>query len=155
MNTEKFCVFMNYVITQYLMWISNRREIIKHHKVIFSKNKKWKNASLNILTITSTTLSKKRFVNKSRKNVFIFSEFIIIVFTSNFISESTTISMNFIFDSTTTNQFTFVLISVIDESEEKIDYINNKNKINEFTIESTIQTQIKLTTFKISKSRII
>ena len=42
-NTERLCVFMSYdenIITQYLMWTSDRQQIIKHHRMIFSKNEK-------------------------------------------------------------------------------------------------------------------
>ena len=106
--------------------------------MIFSKNEKWKNASLNIFTITFTTLLKRNFVNRSRKNVFIIFELTIIVFIFKSIIESFEISINFIFDSISTIQFTFESINVIDVSKEKIDYIKNKNEINEFTIESII-----------------
>ena len=44
-NKNRFCVFLDYdknIITQYQIRILNRREIIKHYKITFSKNEKWK-----------------------------------------------------------------------------------------------------------------
>ena len=71
-NKNKSCVFLDYnenIIIQYQIWISNRREVIKHHKMTFSKNEKWKSDSLNLSTITFNVLLNKRLVNKLRKTI--------------------------------------------------------------------------------------
>ena len=69
-NKNKSCLFFDYnenIIIQYRIWTSNRRKVIKHHKVTFSKNEKWRNDSLNLSTITFNILLNKQLVSKSRK----------------------------------------------------------------------------------------
>ena len=54
--------------TQYLMWVSDRREVIKHHRVTFSKHEKWGSESLNISIVTSNVLSDRRPIGRPRKS---------------------------------------------------------------------------------------
>ena len=140
-NTKKFCVFINCdknIITQYRMWIANSRNIIKHHKMIFSKHEKWKNESLNLFTITSNALFDKRFINKSRKTISIMFDVSIIVFNSTTIFAKNKMQID-------------VASNAIDEIDKKnATNSNDKSEINKFTIESTIQTRTKLTILTIS-----
>ena len=158
-NTEKSNVFMSYdenIITQYKIWILDRRDIIKHHKIVFFEHKKWKSESLNLFTITMNVLFERRFVERSRK----------IVFASAAISTT-----SIIFAATSTTSvisvvFTFVTSSISVESailenksearaevksmnakknNEFNDTSDENDEINEFIAKSIVQTRVKLT----------
>ena len=170
-NRERFNVFMRYdenIITQYRIWTSNRQEIIKHHKVIFSKNEKWESASLNLKMITFNVLFVRRLVDKSRKIVVIDSNVIVVIleimiiefskfvtkFATEFATKFATRFANAPLTSIAIEKQT--LESKLDETksrratlnvkleEQYIDDVNDVAKINELIVESTIQTRIKL-----------
>lgn len=71
MNRNKLCVFLKYVKKtdiQYLMWTSNRG-FIKHHKVVFAEDQKWKNKKLNLLIKTENVFSVKQSMDQSSKTM--------------------------------------------------------------------------------------
>ena len=71
-NTGRPGVFMGYdenTTTQYKIWAPDRRDIIKHHKVVFLEHKKWGSEPLNLPTITMNALPERRPVGRPRKVV--------------------------------------------------------------------------------------
>ena len=69
-DREKRCVFLDYVKKtnkQYWMWASNLRKVIKHHKMTFSKNEKWRSEKLNLSIQTTNSLFVRRSIERSKK----------------------------------------------------------------------------------------
>ena len=148
-NTERSNVFMNYdenIITQYRIWTFDRRDIIKHHKIMFFEHKKWKSESLNLFRITMNVLSERRSVKKSRK----------IAFASATTSTTSVVFVAFTF--VTSSVFVVFAIFVnrnesrteiksmnAKKNDEFNDTSNENDEINELIAKSTIQTRVKLT----------
>ena len=148
-NTEKSNVFMNYdenIITQYKIWAFDRRDIIKHHKIMFFENKKWESESLNLLTITMNALFERRSVEKSRKTVIsMTSAFAIIFVAFTFVTSSTFVEFA-IFENKNEAQAKVKSMNA-KKNDEFNDISDEKDEINEFIAKSTVQTRVKLTSF--------
>ena len=142
MNKKRFDVFINYdenIITQYYIWVFDRKIIIKHHKVMFSKNEQWKNEFLNLFTITMNVLFNKRSINKSRKTVIIFELVVVSILTTSifFVVSKTLMSTT--------------IENIDDNIKQSSNEIENESKVDKLIVESTIQTRAKLTI--LTKSR--
>ena len=147
-NTGRSDVFMSYdenIITQYKIWAFDRRDIIKHHKIVFLEHKKWKSESLNLFTITMNVLSEKRSVERSRKRVSAFAAtsmtsvvFVAFTFVTSSVSVESAILEN-------RNEIrTEVKSTNAKKNDDFNDTSDENDEINEFIAKSTVQTRVKL-----------
>ena len=146
-NKDRSCMFFDYdenIITQYWIWVSDRREVIKHHKMTFSKNEKWRSNSLNLSKTIFNILSNRWFVNRSCKTAQKTFIIIINVITNLPFNENIQINSSIAkkvqdFDTIISN-FTVDSIFIINQDVK----YNDESEINEFIAKSTVQTRAKL-----------
>ena len=141
-NRGKSDVFMGYdenTTIQYRIWTSNRSKIIKHHKVTFSKHEKWGSESLNLKVATFNVLLERRSIDRPRKATIVAFE--VVQPALAIVEPATSTSID-----TSNWQAPIVKKSnlVNDSKEQYIDDTNDPSKVNEMTIESTVQTRAKL-----------
>ena len=154
-DTGRPCIFLGYdenTTTQYRMWAPDRREVIKHHKVIFSENEKWGSESLNLPTITMNALPDRRSVGRPRKETPVAPVVAPIIETAIINDtpmadpiETSSNDLNTSADTPTIDPVVPHTNSTVSEDEENQDVTyNDKSENNELTAESSVQTRAKL-----------
>ena len=127
------------------MWAPDRREVIKHHRVTFSKHEKWGSESLNISIATLNVLSDRRSIDRPRKSSSPFK-----LLASDFVVTNRHLNSHD-FQSDEQHDFTCsnddaASISMTNDAENKNEdaYSDDQIETDELTAESTVQTRAKL-----------
>ena len=145
-------VFMRYdenTTIQYRIWTSNRQEIIKHHKVTFSKHEKWGSESLNLKVATLNVLPERRSIDRPRKAAIAALE--VVQSASAVVEPATSTPV----DTGNWQAPTVKESNLVDDSKgQYIDDTNDSSKVNEMTAESTVQTRAKLTALSLSSESV-
>lgn len=139
MNRERFDVFLDYdeeTDTQYYIWASNLRKLIKHHKMTFTEHKQWESADLNLLVQMSNVLSVRHSVKRSRKIISVILKSIASEVAKSIESVST--SQTSLNDQNSERQ-----VDKISQKDEKFQLNQEKNKIEVIEDEFAVQTRVK------------